>query len=317
MYFCNRQGNLVTHYYYEAYQLIFQSELKFVELIPLYPPAEMQANVYISFGEVSSLGLSLARTKGVTYQANMNEFWLNVPNTARFLVTHGKNIIIQPIDGADEDSIRLFLLGSCLGALLMQRGLCVMHANVIRFDAFACAFAGLTGAGKSTLAAAFYKKGYDLLTDDVCAIDAKGYVIPGFPQLKLWKDAAKALEIDVKHRRKIRSVIEKYAIPLEKQFFNQTIPLKVIYVLNSHNKTNITFRQCTGIEKFLTLHNQSYRRYFLEGLGLTQQHRLHCVQLARQVSLTQIIRPDTGYSMDKLIPMIEYDLLKQENECVV
>ena len=50
------------------------------------------------------------------------EFLLKLDDIARFLVQHGEEILIQPAAESDEDGIRLFLLGSALGALLHQRG---------------------------------------------------------------------------------------------------------------------------------------------------------------------------------------------------
>ena len=71
---------------------------------------------------------------------------------------------------ADEDKIRLYILGTCMGALLMQRKILPLHGSAIAIDGKAYAFVGDSGAGKSTLASAFLSKGYKLLSDDVIAV---------------------------------------------------------------------------------------------------------------------------------------------------
>ena len=50
-------------------------------------------------------------------------------------------------------------LGTCMGALLMQRKIFPFHGSAIAINGKAYAIVGDSGAGKSTLASAFLKKG--------------------------------------------------------------------------------------------------------------------------------------------------------------
>ena len=70
----------------------------------------------------------------------------------------------------DEDVIRLYILGTCMGAILMQRKILPLHGSAIEIDGKAYAIVGDSGAGKSTLASAFLKQGYQLVSDDVIAV---------------------------------------------------------------------------------------------------------------------------------------------------
>ena len=54
-------------------------------------------------------------------------------------------------------AVRLYLLGTCMGALLFQRKLLPLHGSAVVINGKAYAFVGDSGAGKSTLAAAFSK----------------------------------------------------------------------------------------------------------------------------------------------------------------
>ena len=73
----------------------------------------------------------------------------------------------DPAPGRDlyESDVRVFLLGSCIGALLHQRGILVLHAGAIHTDKGAVLFTGPWGIGKSTLLAA-----------SCCAADARSVI---------------------------------------------------------------------------------------------------------------------------------------------
>ena len=296
---------------YQAFQLIIQSALEFPELFPLSEERSLNTDVIIQYGEVSETGLESPIKKGLFFQAKQAVFWLHIPKIARFLVTNGHEITIDPFPGVDEDSIRVFLLGSCFGALLMQRGLYLLHGNAIQIGQHAISFTGKSGAGKSTLSGAFFKRGYSILADDVCAINAQGDVIPSFPQIKLWADAAAKLTIDTSALRKIRPNIEKYAVPLGDHFQQQPLPLKIIYILNPHNKDEIVIQRLSGVEKFKPLRFQSYRPSYLKGLSLDANHKKQCGELANRITLARVTRPNSGFSLDLLAEYIESDLAEQ------
>lgn len=83
---------------------------------------------------------------------------------------HGKRIVVCPQPGADEKKVRLFILGTCMAVIMMQRGILPLHGSAVVIDGWAYAFVGHSGAGKSTLSAALASRGYPLLTDDVVAL---------------------------------------------------------------------------------------------------------------------------------------------------
>lgn len=294
-------------YDYFAFSLNIRSEMAFPEL--LHCAVSTAPDLNITFGEVSAQGLdSLNQSKGLFYQATESELWLHVPNIARFLIRHGNQIIIDPVAGVDEDSIRVFVLGSCMGSLLMQRDLFLLHGNAIKVGQHCISFVGQSGAGKSTLSGAFFKRGYSILADDVCAVSASGHVMPSFPQIKLWCDAAKKLNIDTHALRRIRPKIEKFAVPLALQFQRDALPLKMVYVLHAHNKDEFHFSTMTGMQKLPPLQANTYRKNYLSGLGKERGHFKRCAQLAGKIGLVRINRPNDGFKLDELVDLIEQDL---------
>jgi hypothetical protein len=302
---------------YHAFQLNIHSELAFPELLKQADVHAMTASdkVVIQFGPVSSSGLMKAKVSGLFYQAGLNQLWLNIPNVARFLIADGASITIEPYSDVDEASIRLFVLGSCLGALLMQRDLFLLHGNAVKVGEHCVSFVGASGAGKSTLSGAFFKRGYSILADDVCAIDETNQVIPSFPQIKLWCDAAKQLDISTQALRQIRPFIEKFAVPLGQQFHQTSLPLKVVYILHTHNKDEFILKDVSGMRKLQPLRNNTYRQQYLEGLSKNKLHFGQCGRIASQVALVSVTRPNHGFKLNELVDAIEVDLVARGLLC--
>ncbi len=297
-------------HYYHAFGLNIKSELLLPDVL-VASKAFNISDLVIKFGEVDLDGLPQAASDGAFYQSSTNAFWLNVPDIARYLVTDGNQIIIHANNRRDEDSIRVFLLGSCMGALLMQRDLFLLHANAIKVGGHCVSFSGRSGIGKSTLSAAFMRRGYSILADDVCAINASQEVIPSFPQIKLWADASQKLAVQTKSLRKIRPNVDKFSVPLKATFHTCNLPLKVLYVLAAHNQDKVELKAFEGLKKILPLKNNTYRYPYLNGLGKTNVHLKHIGALASKISVVQVSRPKSGFQLDALVALIEDDLLKR------
>ena len=108
---------------YGVYHLAVESEIDF----PEFPKASEDgaADVVISLGSVPD-HLEDPIATGVLYEASAEEFLLRVPDVAAYYVNSEK-IIVEPA-GAPIDEVRVFLLGSAMGALLHLRGMLVLHA---------------------------------------------------------------------------------------------------------------------------------------------------------------------------------------------
>src|SRR5438552_13827711 len=104
---------------YHLSSLNLESELDLPEARPAAHAAA--PHVTVRLGRVDPDGLSNGRRLGPFVWAAPGALWLRVPEVACFLITDGNKITIDPHPGVDEDSVRVFLLGSALGALLSQR----------------------------------------------------------------------------------------------------------------------------------------------------------------------------------------------------
>ena len=89
------------------------------------------------------------------YEVQPGIFRLAVQGVAQYRVEEGSRIFIEPLPDVPLEKVRLFLLGSAMGALLYQRGLFPLHGSAVETPWGAMIFVGAQGAGKSTLAAQF------------------------------------------------------------------------------------------------------------------------------------------------------------------
>jgi hypothetical protein len=291
---------------YSAYGLTIAAELACPELIP----ASGSPDVKICYGHVPE-NLDNPQAAGVIYQAKDRQFLLKLDKIARYLVQNGNEIAIAPHPQATEDEVRLFLLGSCLGALLHQRGILAMHASAIQTQKGAVLFVGPSGNGKSTLLGALLNRGYAMLADDVAgiALDDRGQpvVLPAYPQLKLWHDACQQLEKSPEGLRAVRPELEKYAVPAIEWFVDRPMPLYAVYALAVHNFADLRLELLDNSHKFQIILGNTYRQRFLDGLGMRLPHFQLATQAAKVARVSRVTRPSYPFLLDELTDLIIKD----------
>ncbi|MGB0713612.1 MAG: hypothetical protein ACPGUC_08645, partial [Gammaproteobacteria bacterium] len=194
------------------------------------------------------------------------------------------------------------------GALLMQRGLLVLHGNAVRVGNHCVICIGSSGAGKSAVAAGLWHRGHHVIADDVVALDDSLHVLPGLPRIKLWRDVADALNVDVDGLSRVRPGLEKFHLPLERERADGALPVKAIYLLEIGNNDQVTVEHLKGMQRYLPLHDHAYRVRFLEGMGLQEKHLRRCGQLVRDIHLARIHRPRRGLHLDAVLDCILNDL---------
>lgn len=187
---------------YRVYGLTVASEVELPELPESshYVPVDL----LIRLGDVPK-GLDDVQHQSSWFEANARACLFTFPEVCRLLVRDGREITIdrqmqrdgRPSSAAD---VRLYLLGSAMGAALHQRGLLPLHVSAVRAPNGVWAFTGPSGAGKSTLSATLsLRYGMPLVSDDVSALrlaPPQPMVFPGPRKLKLWQDAAEHLRCD-------------------------------------------------------------------------------------------------------------------------
>ena len=211
-----------------------------------------------------------------------------------------------------ETEIRVFLLGSVLGALLHARQMLVLHASVIATPGGAVLLMGRSGAGKSTLLGAFLQRGYAMLADDKAGVvldeDGVPRVMPGFPIIRLTEDAAHVLRYPV-HGGERQQGLEKYVLPVAR-FCSTPLPLRAAYSIAVHNRADLCLEPLQRLDRFQTLNRQTYRRRFLQSAEQRQSHFRILGAVSNQARVARILRPDHSGLIDELSARIEEDMVR-------
>jgi hypothetical protein len=184
---------------YLAFGLTLETDVNFTGVLQ---ESTAEPDILIRAGDVGQKANRPTRIqrRGVRakFGVTPSSLLLNWEGIGIFSVSNGREIRYQRT-GADEGTLRLFLLSEVIGLLLFQRGIFLLHGSAVQLHQDALVFLGIPGAGKSTTAAAFGKAGFTVLTDDLVAIqliDHKPYVVPAFGQYKIWKNTVDGLAFD-------------------------------------------------------------------------------------------------------------------------
>jgi ABC-type dipeptide/oligopeptide/nickel transport system ATPase component len=130
------------------------------------------------------------------------------------------------------------MLGPVMGFVMLLRGIVCLHASAIAIGNEAIALVGPAGSGKSTTAAAFAERGYSVLAEDVVTLDDRGdrfLVRPGYPCIRLWPPAVKALYGSETHLPRLTPNWDKCYLDLSTRFQGEPLPLAAIYQLGERH----------------------------------------------------------------------------------
>jgi hypothetical protein len=295
-------------YTYFTYGLGIQSTLSLPELIPSTLDVP---DISIQLGKVEQEAPQTDE-EGSYFHLSDDESFLFWETAGKFLVREGKEIVVDPAPGVPEKIIRLPLLGTVLAAAIQQRGFLGLHASAVDIGGRAVAFVGYRGRGKSTMAAALVARGHKLIADDLVVLDALGtedipLVRPGFPQLKLFPEAAAASFGD--DPSKLPALIagfEKRARHVPGTFSTRPVPLNAIFFLETG--PSIAVERMPVQEAVLNFIRHSYTiRVFRDCLDRPGEfsNLRQCAALADRVSTCRLVRPRDLNSLAAVAEIVE------------
>jgi hypothetical protein len=205
----------VNERHYTAYGLCLQVNSSIPGLVTTPPPAEEAVDVRVTLGAFPDMILPLLASESVNYYispwcnragdphliidtlATESYFYFKYDDGVQFVCARAATEVwgTWPENLSMEDAT-LYLLGPILGFILRLRGVTCLHASGIAVGEQAFAIVGMSGAGKSTTAAALAARGYSVVSDDILPLAKVGQTfqaIPGYPRLRLWPHAVEAL----------------------------------------------------------------------------------------------------------------------------
>ena len=227
-------------------------------------------------------------------QVDEDDFYLNVIDVASYRVKNGNSVQVFAHEKADLASIKLFLNGSVLGAVLHQRGILPFHGSCFQYEQKGILICGQSGAGKSSVTAAFCQSGAVFINDDITPVEiteSETNIIPIKTRIKLWDDSIKKLEIENDNFDKIRPSLDKFYLPNAEEFQSKQA-LHHIFILSQHNKEEFESHELEGMAKYNVLRQQIYRKMYLKGMPERQKtYFKQLFLLSKNVKVTRIMRP--------------------------
>ncbi len=300
-----RWGFHLNHHYH-AYGLTIESEIP----CPQYqkaPPGS--ADVVIRFAEVPK---SLPSGKWVTpsLQVNHRQYLGIGSDGLRMLLNDGKEVHFDTPRPNESAEIHYLLHTTCMSGILIQRHMIALHGNMLAHDGKAIVLMGHPGAGKSTLTAALYQSGLQVLGDDLIALsvlNGTAWAHPGNCQISLLPDALGLLGIPQEAVSHEPDSSNKYALPTNR-VTSANLPAKAIFLLQPEARNDIVISPVVGLEKFALFRHNIFQAASLFHMGVAETHLRHCSELCKAVPLWRISRPESRSCLDDLVARVHDSL---------
>lgn len=294
-------------YHYWGFGLTIESEIEFPELLPF---EFEEADITIRLGKTPEQLRGKDAVEKVRVSMSPTEYLLKVLDIANYYAADGSKIIVEPLTGADEKSVRLFMLSNAMAAILHQRDMIPLHASAVYYEDGIVLFCGRSGAGKSTTASALQKQGYKIFSDDVCVLKQVGdqlMVLPSYPMIKLWEDSFAKVGMEMAGEEdKIRPHLPKYARWYHAAFGIEAMPVKQIFIIDPSNQAaTVTMQKAGTLDAFHELQKNTYRPVQTSIMKKRDLHFRIISQLAGSAPVTKITRPQQGNSIEELTRSIQ------------
>ena len=299
----------MSAYHYQLCGWHVRSDLELPEL-PVWSRGAADVEVSIEAASLPErLDTTAPGTPWLSLDANA-AILLHVPGLVRILVQEGRLIRVQRLNPLDE-GWRLFLLGSALAYLCLQRGVFPLHAACLRVGKRTLAFAGHSGAGKSTLAVALARCGHALVSDDLTVLQATEdgqhiRVLPAFPRLKLWRETLDALAISTSGLVPVRGGLDKYDLQPTGNFDTESSRMDAIVLLSEGPSLQLT-RHAPAMALPL-LHGHLARPRAAVQLGVQATTFAQAAAICRTVPIWTLQHPREFEALDATVELVEAEL---------
>tara|TARA_Y100000816_G_C26102042_1_gene584371 strand:- start:1248 stop:2087 length:840 start_codon:yes stop_codon:yes gene_type:complete len=159
-------------------------------------------------------------------------------NIALFTIKSGGEISYQYKENVSEVDIAQAFINFPIAAYLSQQGFFVLHASCVSKNDKTLLFIGKSHAGKSTLAYAFKKYGWEIITEDIAVIEPTTFEIKlSHPYVKLSLEARDYFNLHGKKSIKLNS--DKREGHVFKRLLNKNKLITDVFVLGWGDKSQI------------------------------------------------------------------------------
>ena len=225
-----------------------------------------------------------------------------------FILTEGRDVVIQPSEAQNLDQLRLYILGTVLTVLLYQRGILALHGSAMAIGDSVVGVIAPSGTGKSSTAAALYNKGYRLLSDDAVSIvfqNGQYCVYPGYARLKVSESVADCLKYGDEHIIARHPDCGEVSFDARHQFVGNALPLKQIYVLQAGDALDI--QPCSQRDAVFAMMLNSLPTMWMKHHSPAQFRQ--CTEFAKAVPFYTLTRSQNLVDLPALATLLEQHFL--------
>ena len=304
------------YYYYNIFGLSVASEIILPEAPELSEIFETDVNIFC--GRIDFDLLSHPETQ------NPGGVWhYCIPEKKRlyfrcegisFAVTDGRSIVVDTSESKSTAAkLNVFLLGTAMGGIHMQRGNIPIHGAAIEGECGVTIITGFSGAGKSAVLGALTQDGYRYLADDVSVVSlASGQplIMPAYPQRKIAVEDARALGYDTVALDVLNEDgRDKFVIRRTEEWCQKPLPLKKLVELIPVSREDggevlPEIRPVAGHAALGLVMRNLYRSYIHTKMGIEPTQMKKILEITSGIQTIQMLRPFKGFPVAETARMI-------------
>lgn len=299
---------------YKIYGLKIKSDIEIPEALEIDLDSSETPDVTIRHGKMPDDYYEMVE-KGDFINSGMvskkDSMILKIVGTGVYHISKDE-VVIEEDANATHHYVKAYLLGSCLGYCMYLRNIIAIHGGGIEKYGKGIIVTGESGAGKSTVCNNLRTKGFDFISDDVCAISFKDINTPhielAYPQQKLCKDAALALGYDLSELIYIDEYRDKYAIRLKDRFLKDGAPFKYLFeiALAEDDAKEIKVEKIDASQKLFAIIRNIYRgEGSINMWGMPPTSMQACAKMAATIEVYKITRPKGTDTVKDIMAFIE------------
>lgn len=290
---------------YESFNLVIESKDIYLPELPLYEGNKSPNIIIKEKKEISIIKEKCPIYSNKFLKIYQDELILSIHDIGFFKISNGRYIYwCKAKKGVRDQEIRNYILGSALGAILIQKDYLILHANSLTKDDRTIICLGKSGIGKSTVAFSLMKRGWKLISDDLVAIDHNQMVLPGIPRIKLSKDAIEHYSLKFNEVKKFSTQNNKYVFTAnslsQASKANKLTDLFILTRKSDHlNHYDFNYKEITKeSEKCFLIKQNLFRPKYVKYQGKEGKVFLKIINLVKDFPVSLISFPNDKKSID-------------------
>jgi len=301
-------------YYYTIYGLHIQSDIEIEAFQEVEQFASNDEIYRIESAEVNFKGYKFIDDFVIREQTN-HGFLYVIKDVVAFLITENRMKVFPLID--NRKVWQSYLIGGAMSIILVQMGCFLLHGSAVQSNESAYLFLGLSGVGKSSLAAGLDQLGFNIITDDICAIsksDKDLYISAGTKQVRLLKDAVKLLNIKNVLPLDHPTAQPKfgYNFPRKPTEYKTKVVKIVELVVDEKMEEEIEMERIDSFGKIKLLKANFYKEDLAKTLKAHALNFQFMMLSAKGIECFRIKRKHKNYELNSLIEFVQQRIIRND-----